>query len=133
MSVSTDILVIYGFPADDISLKVPTPLGGKAPSLYDWLESNNYDTEALLHWGGAVERSAALNGVPDVPVPFIGVVRQSTTDLRRACVPAMKLDKDLIAFGAMDEAQAQDEMLLGLRSALGCTRDIAYYIVLSLT
>jgi len=121
MSTSHNLVVIYGFPADDIGLTVPTMLGCRSPSLNEWLAQR--DAEEFLHHFGRV------NG-GDNPTPFIGVVSEAFEDVLRNDLPGFMWRP---GFPIRPPSDQLVEALGELHGQLQAGSRIGYYVMLGLT
>lgn len=122
MSTSHNLVLIYGFPADDIGLTIPTKPGQRAPYLGEWLTAMGHDSEVLMHHFGRV------NGGDD-PTPFIGVVLESYPDVLRDDLPGFFL----LEAGRRTVSDEDLELLSNLRTRLQTPNRLGCYVMLGLT
>lgn len=122
MSTSYDLWLMYGFPVTHTTLLIPTKLGKRAPSLYDWFvewRDEHPDTQVMLdHFGW-------LNDDSYKDVPFIGVPIGSEKDIRRGEIPGTLFGSTP---GWIEPPTDEDEALLWLQETLGCDGDDRYSI-----
>jgi len=125
MSTSYDLWMMYGFPVTDMTLKIPTPPGGTAPSLREWFE----ETQEKRKDGGnlvCLEYFGWMGG--NRAVPFIGIKVASENGIDEAEVPGASLGKEPKLW--LKPPKEEDPIIEMYRRKLGCTEDIGFYLML---
>jgi len=108
MSYSYDVSAIYGFPAGNVEVSIPTKLGERAPHLHDWLKGQP-EWQAATKLGIDIHFLGQPNGGNSVP--FIGLEIADARDCTRVFKPFAWFDPTDVPNGVTGALQNLHDLL----------------------